>query len=164
MTRFVSNERRLVLRILDYWAYLRGERDFPAMAQVNPQDLADDWKHCVLIDIASVPESWSFSHIGGGYDIPGSETMSGVKWTDWDRGTFLGLTTSYIGKVLERRVPISNSGEADEGERVFRYRSVLLPLSDDGHLISGILGAANRVGEDGVGVLEDTGACEGGGG
>ncbi len=157
MPRFVSKERRLVLRVLDYWGYLRAARRFPAMAEVNPEDLADDWQHCVLVDTASNPESWTFRHIGNGFDIPGSQTMSGAKWADWDGSTFLGLTTSYIGKVLERRVPVSISGEVDEGGYVFRYRSILLPLSDDDHHVSGILGAANRGGEVGVGKLENTG-------
>ncbi len=157
MPGFVSKERRLVLRVLDYWGYLRAARRFPAMAEVNPEDLADDWQHCVLVDTTGSPESWTFRHIGSGFGIPGSQTMSGVKWADWDRSTFLGLTTSYIGKVLERRVPVSISGEVDEGEYVFHYRSILLPLSDDGHHVSGVLGAANRIGEDSVDMLEGTG-------
>lgn len=157
MARFASNERRLVLRVLDYWGFLRAARRFPPLAEVQPEDLADDWQHCVLVDTASNPECWTFRHIGSGFAIPGSQNMSGVKWADWDRSTFLGLTTSYIGKVLERRVPVSIGGEVDEGEYTFRYRSILLPLSDDGQHVNAILGAANRGGETGVGALEHTG-------
>ncbi len=157
MPRFVSKERRLVLRVLDYWEYLRGKRRYPALSEVDPEDVADDWKHCVVIDTASSPESWTFRHIGSGFDIPGAETMNGVKWSSWDRSTFLGLTTSYIGKVLDRRVPISIGGEIDEGDQVYRYRSILVPLSDDGHHVNGVLGAANRNDEIGLGVIGASG-------
>ena len=55
-----------------------------------------------------------------------------------------GRATDYVGLVLQKRVPVSRGGalhETDGTERL--YRSILLPMSDDGTTISGLLGAAN---------------------
>jgi hypothetical protein len=50
----------------------------------------------------------------------------------------------YFGEVLEKGTPISRGGEftKDNGTLVL-YRSILLPMSDDGETISGLLGGAN---------------------
>ena len=50
----------------------------------------------------------------------------------------------HIGKVIEKQVPISRGGEflKPDGIKVL-YRAIILPMSDDGATISGLLGAAN---------------------
>ena len=144
MPPFVSNERRLVLRIFDYWEFLRGERRFPSPDDVNSADLPEDWRNCVLIDTCGPMESWEFHHIGEGYDGLGQAGALGSKWISGEKNSFTGLTTSYIPKVLVRQIPISISGEIERGGECIRYRSILLPLSADGEQVTAILGAANR--------------------
>ncbi len=144
MPQFVSNERRLVLRILDYWEFLRGERRFPSPDDVNPTDLPEDWLNCVLIDTFGPQETWEFRHVGEGYNGLGPAVSPGVKWISSEKDSFTGLTTSYIPKVLERCIPVSISGEIERGGECIRYRSILLPLSADGEQVTAILGAANR--------------------
>ena len=138
MPPFVSNERRLVLRIFDYWEFLRGERRFPSPDDVNSADLPEDWRNSVLIDTRGPMESSEFRHIGEGYDGLGQAGALGSKWISGEKNSLTGLTTSYIPKVLVRQIPISISGEC------IRYRSILLPLSADGEQVTAILGAANR--------------------
>ena len=144
MPPFVSNERRLVLRILDYWEFLRGERRFPSPDDVNPVDLPEDWLNCVLIDTSGPQEAWEFLHVGEGYSGLGSAVAPGLKWISSEKDSFVGLTTSYIPKVLERLIPISISGEIERAGECIRYRSILLPLSADGEQVTAVLGAANR--------------------
>jgi hypothetical protein len=159
MPSFVSNERRLVLRILDYWEYLRGERRFPAPGDVDPAELTEDWRNCVLVDTTGAPDSWVFRHVGAEFSGLGPVAEAGIMWASCDKNSFLGLTTSYIPKVLDRCVPVSVSGEIDQGGSVIRYRSVLLPLSEDGDRVTAILGAANRGNEMGLdAVVADGGA------
>ena len=47
-------------------------------------------------------------------------------------------------EILSRGVPISRGGEfvKYDGMKVL-YRSIILPMSDDGTVVSGLLGAAN---------------------
>jgi hypothetical protein len=58
--------------------------------------------------------------------------------------TLAEQSVSYYREVIERGVPISRGGEFTEsdGTKVL-YRVVILPMSDDGATISGLLGAAN---------------------
>ena len=51
---------------------------------------------------------------------------------------------SYYQEILDRGVPISRGGEfvKYDGMKVL-YRSIILPMSDDGITVSGLLGAAN---------------------
>lgn len=144
MPTFVSNERRLVLRILRYWEFLRGERRFPAPDDVDPADLPEEWRNCVLVDTSGAPETWEFRHVGEGFNTLGPVVGPGVKWASSEKDSFLGLTTSYIPKVLGRLIPISVSGEIERGGERIRYRSILLPLSADGDQVTAVLGAANR--------------------
>ena len=144
MPPFVSNERRLVLRILRYWEFLRGERRFPAPVDVNPADLPDDWQNCLLLDTSGPQDAWEFRHVGEGFSGLGPVVAPGVKWISSEKDSFVGLTTSYIPKVLDRLIPISISGEIERAGECIRYRSILLPLSADGDQVTGVLGAANR--------------------
>ena len=64
--------------------------------------------------------------------------------TDAPEQTLISVTVAYAGEVLRKKVPISRGGEffKPDGVRVL-YRSILLPMSDDGETVSGLLGAAN---------------------
>ena len=61
-----------------------------------------------------------------------------------NRATLAAVSVAYIDEVLEKGVPISRGGEfiKDDGLKVL-YRSIILPMSDDGEAISGLLCAAN---------------------
>ena len=54
------------------------------------------------------------------------------------------MTIDYLDQVLAKGVPISHGGEfyQDDGSKIL-YRSIVLPMSDDGETISGLLCAAN---------------------
>ncbi len=60
------------------------------------------------------------------------------------RDTVVAKSVEYFREVLEKRVPITRGGEflKPGGVRVL-YRSIILPMSDDGETVSGLLGAAN---------------------
>lgn len=145
MAVFMSGERRLVLRMLDYWEYLRGERAFPKSGQIDPGVLGDDWPNCLMVDAGTDNSGWLLRAVGDNLkpDVP--DKMLGRRVSDCGGGSFLGLATSYIPKVIEKRVPVAISGEIKEGDHKVLYRSILLPFSDDGEQVNAILGAANRL-------------------
>ena len=164
MPPFVSKERRLVLRILGYWEFLRGERRFPTPDEVDPADLPDDWRHCLLVDTSGPQEDWEFCHVGEGFGGLGPAVAPGAKWAGSEKDSFVGLTTSYIPKVLSRLVPISVSGDIERDGECTRYRSILLPLSADGERVTGVLGAANHGGQAQPELAEADGGVVGSGG
>lgn len=142
MSVYRPEERRLVLRLMAYWDDLRDERDFPSFAEIDPAIIGDDWSHCFTLAVAQPPTASVFHHLGEIYrpDLPpaGVPTLG-----DCPQGTLLNASTHYLERVLQKKVPVSLGGHAHLGADSILYRSILLPLSNDGHTIDSILGGAN---------------------
>jgi hypothetical protein len=143
MTAFQSNERRLVLRILELWELLRGERRFPSVADVEAADFGADWPNCFLIAVGATPEQSAFRYVGGCLLVPDWDEAVGRAVADCPENTVLAQASSYIAKVLDKRVPISLGGNFEAGETRTMYRSIMLPLSDDETRVNFLFGAAN---------------------
>jgi hypothetical protein len=137
-------ERRLVLRLLSYWRELAVDGQLPSFADVDPVQIPDMWANCFVLDVAGQPSDPVFRTIGRelaeriGMDIVDNRV------SDTPEGSLVHVAVSYLQEVLDKKVPISRGGEFNrpDGMRVL-YRSILLPMSDDGENISGLLGAAN---------------------
>ena len=58
--------------------------------------------------------------------------------------TLIANEAGYSQEFLFRGVPISRGGEFDKYDDMkVLYRSIIMPMSDDGNVVSGLLGAAN---------------------
>ena len=145
-------EMRLTMRVLARWREICGEREFPGPSEITAERLGDDWAHCLLIAVDADPERSGFLYVGPGLVVPDSPSLVGSPVVACSRENILGLATAYLGTVLQRRVPVSMSGAGAHLGAHILYRSILLPLSSDGHEIDGLLGAANfryvRTGEE----------------
>jgi len=148
MDEKISQERRLILRVLDYWHHIRGERPLPAPDDVNPAQFGEDWHDCFLMDLTDDSSESRFRFVGRNLlddsHLPPDWTgPSGQSLTDCPDGTLLARSAEYISRVLAKNVPISLGDEFTEGETLVKFRSILLPLSSDGTNINALLGAAN---------------------
>ena len=144
-------ERRLVLRLMAHWRKLCGDREYPSFFDVDPMAIPDMWENSFVLEIfedGSEPR----------YRAMGDVLAAYVDFSLIDRpisaapGKSLpGEAISFLEEVLRKGVPISRGDEflKDDGTKVL-YRSILLPMSDDGDTITGILGAVNcrEVSED----------------
>lgn len=137
-------ERRVVLRLLSYWRDLCGEREFPSFAEIDPAQIPDLWAHCFVLEIAGHTEDPAFKSIGADLAEQAGFNLTGKRVTDLPEHTLIAAAVSYVDEVLRSKVPTCRGGEylAPDGGRV-HYRSILLPISDDGETISGLLGAVN---------------------
>ena len=137
-------ERRLVLRLLAHWRSLCEERKFPSFADVDPDEIPDIWPFCFVLEILDHEEEPVFRAIGDDLAAFSKIDLADRHISDASADTLPGVSISYLDEVLDKGVPISRGGEffKTDGTRVL-YRSILLPMSDDGEEISGILGAAN---------------------
>jgi hypothetical protein len=135
-------ERWLSLRLLDYWRDICGENDFPRVADIDSSAIDDMWDYCFIIDLTSGTPK--FSHFGGWHaDFYGAD-MTGRALADLDRGTLAERSTDYLAEVLQRKLPITYGNDLTEpGGRRILYRSIMMPLSDDGETLSGVFGGSN---------------------
>jgi hypothetical protein len=137
-------ERRLVLRLLGHWRPLCGGRDFPARADLDPSLMPDMWPHCFILDVADGAGEPRFRTLGEAIAATQRPSPVGKAVSEIPRDSLLGVAVAYVDEVLSKRVPVSRGDEfvSAAGTRIL-YRSILLPMSDDGLTINAILGAVN---------------------
>ena len=140
-------ERRLVLRLLSYWRELGGDRPFPSFADVDPAAIPDMWKCAFVIEVVGHERDPVLRHAGAEIATATPVPLRDLRLSAVPAGTLVGHAVSYVQAVIAKRVPISRGGEftrqGPNGRLRVLYRSILLPMSDDGETVSGILGAAN---------------------
>jgi hypothetical protein len=136
-------ERRLVLSLLTYWRGLIGEADFPSFADLDPAAIPDMWPHCFVLDVTEYPED-PIVRVAQPSIMDDAGSVIGKHISALPRATLLGQAVSFTDEALRKCVPVSRGGDfvRQDGARVL-YRSILLPMSDDGVTICGLFGAAN---------------------
>ena len=137
-------ERRLVLRLLGHWRKLCGDRRFPSFAELDPEEIPDMWRHSFVIELSEDTGAPVFRAMG---EVLAQEVVTSLvdnPVSNAPEESLPGKAIVYLDEVLTKAVPVLRGGEfvRSDGTRVL-YGSVLLPMSDDGEKISGILGAAN---------------------
>ncbi len=137
-------ERRLVLRLLSYWRELRAEGEFPSFADVDPDEMSDMWSHCFAIEIFEDDSEPVFRAMGDELAATTDYSLIDQGVTVAQERTLASVAITFLPEVLRKGVPVSRGDEffKADGTQVL-YRSILLPMSDDGDRISGILGAVN---------------------
>lgn len=136
----LQQERRLTSRVLTVWKKLAGA-GFPKRSQIDPRAFGPDWANCLMIDIDSVPTNSRFSHVGSALRDPTWPTFDRQSVSECLEGSLLELVTRHIPRVTEKRKPVSIGGAAIHDETDILYRTILLPLSETGKQIDGILAA-----------------------
>jgi hypothetical protein len=139
-TPILQQERRLTTRVLTQWKKIAG-KGFPKRSQVDPRDFGSDWGHCLMIDIDDVPVNSRFSHVGNALRDSTWPTFDRQSVSECLEGSLLELVTRHIARVAEKRKPISFGGPATHEDGDILYRTILLPLSETGDKIDGILAA-----------------------
>lgn len=143
MNVYRPEERRLVLRLMAYWDDLRGDRAFPSATEIDPAAVGDDWPFCCVLALAEPLEASTFEHVGPELLGAGGAAADGLRLDAVPEDVLLRPALGYLTRVLRKRVPMSLGGEARLAAGPALYRSILLPLSDDGEAIDRVLGAAN---------------------
>jgi hypothetical protein len=138
-----QHEQRLVMRVLAQWRALADGRGPPRRAQIDPRAFGEDWRHCLLVDLDPQAERSRLAFVGESLRDPSWPTFERQSISDCQRDSLLHVATSYIARVVAKGVPISSGGVGIHHGVPIVYRSILLPLSEGGSKIDGLLGAAN---------------------
>ena len=133
-------ERRLVLRIHDAWQKAAGN-SYPRRSQIDPTEFGADWSHCFMIDLDEKHACSRFSYLGS--------ALRDFTWPTFERqsigecleGSLLELATRQIPQLIEKRRAQSFAGSAFHQDTDILYRTILLPISENGDRIDGVLGA-----------------------
>jgi hypothetical protein len=139
-----GRERRLVLRLLDYWRSAAGDDGIPSLEDIDPEAIPDMWPFCFVLNLSGDRDDPVFEYVGTALIDDCGIDVTGLSISAVPRHTLPEQALRYARQALERRVPITKGGEFvhANGARIL-YRSILLPLGGDGDTIDRLLGAAN---------------------
>lgn len=137
-------ERRLVLRLLTHWRDLCGRRTFPTFDDIDPATIPDMWPHCIVLDRIAAGEEPVLRFVGEAIGRHAPDSLVDSPISAVPSGTLIAHALSYVHQVIEAQIPISRGGQfVNRAGNTVLYRSIVLPMSDDGKAISGLLCAAN---------------------
>jgi len=142
-----QKDKRLVWQLLNYWQDCRGDRDFPALSEIDSVAISHLWPHCFVLDTRAAPNFPYFQYLGPELAKYSGVLLSGQ--TDWNQ-TLLDKAVGQFNDSIQKRLPVLVEDEMTlfDGAKLL-FRSVILPLSDDQDQINYLLGGANgKIAED----------------
>jgi hypothetical protein len=139
----LTNERRLVSRVLRHWHDAAKGRRCPSKSQIDPSLVGDDWASCAVIALDPTLDQSSFIIVGANLLPPRHDAVDGMPVTACPARSLLAVLVKYLPRFQPNGGPLAVSGIAAHGAGPVLFRSVLLPLSEDGARIDSVLGAAN---------------------
>jgi hypothetical protein len=128
----MKEERRLVWRVLRHWTEAAHPGRFPRRDEIDPWMRDEDGPNLLLVAAESPIELSHFVAVGVNLAV-----------ALCPNDTLAGVLLSRVPQVVSARRGLMIEGGATLRGIGILYRSVLLPLSEDGVMIDHVLGAAN---------------------
>ena len=144
-TAIGTDERRMQVRAYNHWASLLEDRNFPAIDDLEPEDLPDFGPHSVLLDFTAGVENPGIVYLGTELakecDISADELQT---LSDVPARSLLSRITDHYMQILANQAPIGFEAEfVNQRGATILYRGVLLPYSSDDETIDFIFGVIN---------------------
>jgi hypothetical protein len=137
-----ANEQRLVFRVFRHWTTWSATKRFPSKDDIDVSLLGDDGEYCMLVQLAAELDQSVFVAVGENL-LRHGDSLDGRPIAACPKGTLLGTMLRYLPRFRPDGGPLSIAGSATHLDEPVLFRSILLPLADDGTSIDHVLGAAN---------------------
>ena len=134
-------ESPILRRFFQYYLEKRGDRAFPARADLDPVEFPYALGDITLVNVLYDPLDFRFRLDGSrhverfGFDLTG-RSLSEFPYPEMRKAIF----ESYK-EIIDHREPRRYYRELESAGRWFRYETLLLPLSSDGKTIDMIVSA-----------------------
>ncbi len=139
-----QDERRMQVRAYNYWASLLGERSYPSVEDIEPDNLPDFAENSVLLDFTSGVENPAITFLGD--RLKGECGNDGEIETlaDVPARSLLSRITDHYMQILANEAPVGFEAEfINQHGLTILYRGILLPFSTDDETIDFIYGVIN---------------------
>ena len=133
-------DRRLIVRVHEVWKRTAAGAP-PRRSQIDPREYGSDWTNCAMIDLDPVPARSRFAHVGDNLRDPTWPVFDRQVISECLEGSVLELITRHIPRLAVKKRPLSFGGSAVHNDGNVFYRTTLLPLSENGERVDGILAA-----------------------
>src|SRR3990170_96437 len=140
-----QDERRMQVRAYNHWASLLEDRNFPAIEDLEPENLPDFGPYSVLLDFSTGIENPGISYLGDKLSLEcgvGEEELTTL--ADVPARSLLTRITDHYMQILANQAPIGFEAEfVNQRGATIAYRGILLPFSSDDDTIDFIYGVIN---------------------
>jgi len=140
-----QDERRMQVRAYNHWASLLEDRNFPAIEDLEPDNLPDFGPYSVLLDFSTGIENPGISYLGDKLSQEcgvGEEELTTLSEVP-SRSLLTRITDHYM-QILANQAPIGFEAEfVNQRGSTIAYRGILLPFSSDDDTIDFIYGVIN---------------------
>jgi hypothetical protein len=139
-----SDERRMQVRAYNFWVAMLGNRVYPSIEDLDPEQAGDFGPHSVLLDFTAGGEDPTIAYLGNalrrecglGHEI---DTIADVP----SRSLLSRLTDHYL-QIIANRAPIGFEAEfVNQRGLNTMYRGILMPYSSDDDTIDFVYGVIN---------------------
>ena len=139
-----QDERRMQVRAYNHWASLLGERNFPSIEELEPENLPDFGPFSVLLDFSTGIEDPAVQYLGNQLAEECGAEGAITKLSDVPSRSLLSRITDHYLQILANQAPIGFEAEFINQRGVtIMYRGILLPFSSDNDTIDFIYGVIN---------------------
>jgi hypothetical protein len=139
-----GRERRMVLRLLEFWRDAKGDDEYPHPDRLNAETMPELFPFCMVLDITRSQTDPTVVEIGRGIASYAGDSLKGKRISQFDPKTLPAQAVTYLDEVLRKGVPISRGGSFTDTRGVtILYRSIVVPLAADGETPSAVIAAAN---------------------
>jgi hypothetical protein len=138
---FAGSERRLIIRLEDYWLSLRRCAQGPFFEDFHPLRNPVPWQNCLIAHLDGENAEPAFDHVGASVVALLKPDRTNLPDREW----LIDAVTLHLGKMNDALVtarPVKREGsfERPRGD-VALYRSLLLPFVDLRRTPTYVLGA-----------------------
>jgi hypothetical protein len=134
----------MVLRLLEFWRTVKGDASFPSAAMLSESAMPELYPFCIVLDVRGNPTDPTVVAAGRTISSYSDAALKGLTVSRFERNTLPSEAVSYLAEVLRKGVPISRGGSfTDKRGVTILFRSIVLPVADDGETITGLIAAAN---------------------
>lgn len=137
-----GSEQRLTFRLLSYWNRIRSSREFPALSDVNINEIAEMWHYTFTLALKSDGHH-EFQFFGQELINIIGENLTGELVATAMEQAMISNLIGFYDKVVQQRAPVSESSQFYMDGKEIRYRSLIVPFSSDGQTIDYLLGTTN---------------------
>jgi hypothetical protein len=139
-----SDERRMHVRAYNHWVSLLRDRPYPAIADLEPESIADFGPNSVLLDFSAGLDNPSIQFIGKALRDECGVDGPLARISDVPARSLLSRLTDHYLQIIANRAPIGFEAEfvGARGHTTL-YRGILMPFSSDAETIDFIYGVIN---------------------
>ena len=139
-----QDERRMQVRAYNHWASLLGERTYPSIEDLEPEDLTDFGPFSVLLDFSAGIDDPIVQFLGGQLAEECSAPIPIERLSDVPPRSLLSRITDHYMQIMANQAPIGFEAEfVNQRGASILYRGILLPFSSDDESIDFIYGVIN---------------------